>query len=330
MDLELSIGFASNPRTRPLIGGVVKPDGISLIPTVVHGSELFWRQLRFGDFDVAEMSMSSLMLTTAKGDDRWIGLPIFTTRHLFHTGILARRDSGVDTPAKLKGRRVGVPEYQQTAMLWTRGALQHEFGVHPTEMEFWMERTPAHSHAGATGFTPPPGVTVHQIPPEKSIGSMMLSGELEVALHYLREVNLVDRSTADLWHHPEIMPLFADPAAEGVRYYRATGIYPINHGMVIKREIYEKNPWVALSLFKAFERANELADEARLEHAEHHLAAGLLPPEAGAALRRPMVRHGIVANRKVLESLAEYSHEQGLTPRLMRLDELFPPELMQR
>ncbi len=102
---------------------------------------MFWRQLKFGDYDVSEMSFSSLMMARAGGNEDWVGLPIFTTRRFFHTGILVRRGSGIETPADLKGKRVGVPEYQQTA-LWTRGILQHEFGVAPKDMEFWMERVP--------------------------------------------------------------------------------------------------------------------------------------------------------------------------------------------
>src|SRR4051812_48923820 len=204
MKLQLSLGIASNPRTWPILDGRVKPDGIELVPTILHASELFWRQLRFADFDISEMSFSSLMMATARGDDRWVGLPIFTTRRFFHNDIMVRRDSGIEKPSDLKGRRVGVPEYQQTAALWTRGILQHEFGVSAPDMEFWMERVPSHSHAGGVGFKAPPGVTIHQIPIEKSLGSMMVSGELEAAIHYLRHDNLVDRSTVDLPKHPDI------------------------------------------------------------------------------------------------------------------------------
>src|SRR5579859_7325179 len=146
MNIQLSIGMAPNPRTWPIFEGKVQADGIDLVASPVHPSELFWRQLRFGDFDVSEMSFSTLMMATAKGDDRWIGLPVFTTRKFFHTEILVRRNAGIEKPSDLKGRRVGVPEYQQTAALWTRGVLEHEFGVAPREMEFWMERTPSHSH----------------------------------------------------------------------------------------------------------------------------------------------------------------------------------------
>jgi 4,5-dihydroxyphthalate decarboxylase len=330
MNIPLSIAMASNPRTWPIFDGRVKPDGITLIPSPVHPSELFWRQLRFADFDVSEMSFSSLMMARSKGDERWVGLPIFTTRKFFHAEILVRRGSGIEQPADLKGRRVGVPEYQQTAALWTRGVLEHEFGVAPKDMQFWMERGPSHSHRGAIGFAAPPGVTIHQIPPEKNIGSMMLSGELDAAIHYIVNPNLVDRSTADLWNHPDVKPLFPDPVAEGIRYYGKTGIFPINHGMVIRKEIVEKHPWVVLNLYKAFERANEIANGERLVHAEYHLAAGLLPGEARSALGMSLVRHGIKANRGVLETAARYSHEQGLTPRQMALEEIFAVNAMEQ
>ena len=213
MNLQLSIGMAANPRTWPVFDARVKPDGIDLVPSAVHPSELFWRQLKFGDFDVSEMSMSSLMMAKAQGDERWAGLPVFTTRKLFHTEILVRRGAGIEKPADLKGRRVGVPEYQQTAALWTRGALEHEFDVRARDMQWWMERVPSHSHRGAVGFDAPQGVTINQVPAEKSLGGMMLASELDAVVHYILRSNLVDRSTADLWNHPDIQPLFKDPVA---------------------------------------------------------------------------------------------------------------------
>ncbi len=327
MNLQLSIGMAENPRTWPLFDGRVKADGIDLLPSEVFPSELFWRQLKFGDFDLAEMSMSTLMMALAAGDQRFVGIPVFTTRKLFHTEILVRRAAKIEQPADLKGKRVGVPEYQQTAALWTRGALEHEFGVKARDMEWWMERVPTHSHRGAVGFEPPPGVTIKQVPAEKSLGSMMLSGEIDATVHYIRRTNLVDRSTADLAGHPEIRPLFPDPVAEGVRYYRKTGLLPINHGMVLKREIAERHPWVVLNVLKAFERASELAERERLEHARYHIDTGLASAES---LRTPLVKHGVKANRLVLETAAQYSQEQGLTPRRVKLEELFAPSALEQ
>jgi 4,5-dihydroxyphthalate decarboxylase len=325
MNLQLSIGITNNPRTWPILNGTVKPEGIDLIPTVLHPSELFWRQLHFSEFAVSEMSCSSFLIVTGQGDQRFFGLPIFTTRRFFHTSILVSRKSGIEKPADLKGKRVGVPEYQQTAALWTRGVLEHEFGASPKDMEFWMERTPEKSHGGATGFKPPPGVTVHQVPGDKSLGAMMLAGELDATIHYLSNRNLVDRSRTDLHSHPDFKTLFPDPTAEGIRFYRKTGLFPINHQAVIQREVYEKNPWVAQNLLKAFIKANEIADAERLAHVEYHLAAGLLSGDA----KTPLLHHGVKANRKVMETIAQYSLEQGLTSRLIKLDELYAPNMME-
>jgi 4,5-dihydroxyphthalate decarboxylase len=325
MNLQLSIGITNNPRTWPIIDGTVKPDGIDLIPTVLHPSELFWRQLHFAEFAVAEMSCSSFMIALGRGDARFVGLPIFTTRRFFHTSILVARKAGIDKPAELKAKRVGVPEYQQTAALWARGVLQHEFGVRPQDIEFWMERTPEKSHGGATGFTPPPGVVVKQIPADKSIGSMMLAGELDAALHYLSGRNLVDRSRADLASHPDFKYLFADPTAEGIRYYRKTGLFPINHQAVVRRDIFEKEPWVVLNLLKAFNRANDIANAQRLEHVDYHLATGLLSGDAKTTL----LHHGVRANRKVIETIAQYSLEQGLTQRPIKIEELYAPNALE-
>jgi 4,5-dihydroxyphthalate decarboxylase len=328
MDLQLSIGITNNPRTWPILDGTAKPDGIDLVKSIVPPSELFWRQLRFGDFDVSEMSFSSLLMTMARGDERWIGLPVFTTRYFFQTWALKRKDRGINSPSDLKGKRVGVPEYQQTAALWSRGILQHEFGVRPQDVEYWMERVPERSHAGAVGFKAPPGVTIHQIPPEKSIGSMLAAGELDATLMYFPGHGIIDRSTIDLSHHPDVAPLFPDPIAEGTRYFRKTGLYPINHGMIVRRSIAEKEPWVVLNLLHAFQHAADIANEQRMAQTEYHVACGLLPPEAKAALATTAVRHGIKFNRKILETAAQYSHEQGLTPRVLKLEEVFAAQTL--
>jgi 4,5-dihydroxyphthalate decarboxylase len=319
MQLQLSIGITSNPRTWPVIDGKVKPEGIELAPTVLHPSELFWRQLHHAEFAVSEMSVSSFMIIKSQGDDRFIGVPVFTTRMFFHTGMLVRRKAGIEKPADLKGKRVGVPEYQQTAAVWVRGVLQHEFGVEPKDMEFWMERPPAKSHGGATGFKAPPGVIIHTIPEEKSIGSMMLSAELDAVLFYLTAPNPIDRSRIDLASHPDIKFLFPDRIAENVRFYRKTGLYPINHMMVVRKDIAAKNPWVIKNVLDAFNRANDVADAQRLEHVEYHLASGLL----SGNVRTAIVQHGVAANRKTIETVAQYSVEQGLTQRLVKPEELF-------
>jgi 4,5-dihydroxyphthalate decarboxylase len=182
---------------------------------------------------------------------------------------------------------------------------------------------PTHSHAGALGFRPPEGVIIKKIPADKSIGSMMLTGELDAVIHYIRQTNLVDRSTADLHGHPTIKTLFPDPIAEGVRYFRKTNIFPINHTMVVRRTIAETHPFVPLCLLKAFHKANEAANRQRLEHVENHVLTGLVPESAMNSLARSLVVHGLNENQKTLEMAALYSHQQGLTNRLIGVEELF-------
>jgi 4,5-dihydroxyphthalate decarboxylase len=254
-----------------------------------------------------------------------VTLPVFTTRRFFHTGMWARSDAGIKTPADLRGKRVGVPEYQQTAALWSRGALKHEFGVDATEIEWWMERTEEVSHGGATGFKPPAGVTLHRIPATESMASMLLSGKLDAALHYIANNNLVDRSQVSLDDRTEGRYIFSDRAAESRRYFAKTGIYPINHGMVVRRSIVEKHPWVVLNLYRAFLEGKNRWLAGVSEAAEAHLETGILAPDVAAALKKDPFPYGVVANRPLLETMARYSHEQGLTPRVLALDEIFPP-----
>jgi 4,5-dihydroxyphthalate decarboxylase len=321
--LPLSIALSDNPNTRPLIDGAVQAEGIDLTATVLHPSEMFWRQLRFGEFDVSEMSMSSLLISTARGPTPWVALPAFTTREFFHTRILVRADAGIASPADLRGKRVGVPEYQQTAAIWGRGVLENEFGVPPHDMEFFMERVAGKSHGGATGFKPPAGVTVHQIPASTNIGEMLVTGQLDATLLYLTDRNLVDRSRIDLSADKRVRPLFPDRAAEGRRYYAKTGIYPINHTVVVRRALLEQHPWIALNLYAAFASARAQVLRAGGVALSSHFETGLLGDDARSALAADPMAYGVRATRKVLETIANYVHAQGLTDRLVKIEELF-------
>src|SRR5712664_927808 len=290
--LPLSRALSDNPNTRPLIDGAVKAEGLDLTATVLHPSEMFWRQLRFAEFDVSEMSMSSLLISTARGPTPWVALPVFTTREFFHTRILVRADAGIAAPADLRGKRVGVPEYQQT---------------------------------GATGFKPPAGVTVHQIPASTNIGEMLLAGELDATLLYLTDRNLVDRSRIDLSADKRVRPLFPDRAAEGRRYYAKTGIYPINHTVVIRRTLVEKHPWIALNLYSAFMAARTEVLRAGSTALASHFETGVIGEDVRKALATDPMAYGVKATRKVLDTIAQYVHAQGLTDRLVKIEELFAP-----
>ena len=327
--VHLSMCVSDNMRTLPLRDGRVTADGIELSVSTVHPSEMFWRQLRFAEFDISEMSWSSLLMAIAGGDKRWVALPVFTARGFPHTGILVRTDKGIERPQDLKGKRVAVPEYQQTSALWSRGVLQHEFGVTAWDMEWYMERTEELSHGGATGFTPPPKLKFHRIEPPANIGSMLLDGTVDASLLYLNEVNLVDRSRVDLRNRPEIRLLFRDGVAEGARYYKKTGFYPANHCVVIQRQTLEKYPWAALNVYKAFVAAKEMAHNPGRELATAYFDLDLLPSAGRRVLDIDPFPYGVKANRAMLDALINFSHEQGLTSRKLTVEEVFYPATLE-
>jgi 4,5-dihydroxyphthalate decarboxylase len=324
--MDISIALSDNHYTRPITQGRVHPQGARFLPTTVHPSEMFWRQLKYGDFDVSEMSLSSLFIAASKGDHRYVALPIYTSRTFFHTWILIRNDKGIHAPADLRGKRVGVPEYQQTAALWSRGILQHEFGVLPKEMTWFMERSPEKSHGGSTGFQPPEGVVLNKIDSKTNIGEMLVNGELDATLLYLNSKNLVDRSHIDVLGHPRIEPLFKDPFAETTRYFQKTGLFPINHTVVMKRELYEKHPWLALNIYHAFVEAKRQADTDASEAIQSMMETGALQLAQGSeaqAWQAQAKQYGMKNSKGVLETIAGYIHEQGLSASPIKIEDVF-------
>ncbi len=326
--LELSVALSDNPRTRQVIDGRVPFEGIRLVPTTVHPSEMFWRQLRFGDFDVSEMSLSTLTILTSKGNRDWVGLPIYTMRKFFHNEIVVRKDSGIDTPAQLKGARVGVPEYQQTAAIWTRGVLQHEFGVLPRDMTWWMERNDDKSHGKSSGFKAPEGVSITPVPLDTNLGDMLLKNEIDAIVHYIANNNLVDRSRIDVTADPQVKFLFPDREAESARYFKKTGIFPINHCMVIKRSVYEKHPWIALNLYSGFLAAMDQVRKDSLAWMAPYYEMGLVDRAVRGVVTKSPMPYGVKAARPVLETITQYVHEQGLCERRVALEEIFAPQTL--
>ena len=266
-DISISAGLTVNPRTRPLIQRKVGIEGCSVaISTFKGGSELFWRQLKFGDFDISEMSLSTLLILTNRALDEgansdWVALPIFTSRMYFHLGVMKRSDRGIESVQDLHGKRVGVPEYQQTAAVWTRGVLSDDFGFDPQKVDWYMERVPDISHAGITGYEPPEGISITQIPPQESIGSRLLDGTLDATLRYLPNENLVDRSRTNFAPDGVVVPLF-NAEDEARRYHELHQLFPINHAVAIHRSLVEEHPWIVLNVYHAFSTARDMVTEA--------------------------------------------------------------------
>jgi 4,5-dihydroxyphthalate decarboxylase len=261
-----------------------------------------------------------------------IALPVFPSRRLFHTELSYHTDSGIKEAGDLIGKRLGVGEYQQTAALWTRGILEHEFGVSQFKIHWYMERTEELSHGGATGFTPPPGISFQRIPPEKSMASMLVNHELDVAAissPWKNMPNVIGRShrikgSDGDWS--KVKPLFPDRMSEGARLFQKFGFLPVNHAYIIRGDIYKKYPWVAFNLYSGFVKAKQYFNERLLERIPSALFFG----QEYLATTRQMFGddpypYGVKANRKMLATLIDYSHEQGLTSKKLKIEELFAP-----
>ena len=272
--------------------------------------------------------MSSLLIMTAQGTTPWVALPVFT--RLFHyTGALVRVDRGIDVPADLRGKRLGIPEYQQTAAVWSRGVLKEHFGVDPSEIEWYMERPPEVSHGGASGFVPPPGIRLQYIPRETNMGEMVVSGALDGALLYIASNNLVDRSRIDLRKHPSVKLLFRDPNAEKRRFFAATGFMPINHCVVVRRSILDAHPWVARSLYDAFLIAKQQLRAQADALFDPFFATGAIGGTEREAFGHDLYAYGVKAARPALETIVRFGYEQGLTKRRVALEELFHSSVME-
>ncbi|HEX6172893.1 MAG TPA: hypothetical protein VF089_02685 [Candidatus Binatia bacterium] len=327
--LTLSFISAFNERVEPLMNGTVQAEGIELIPTYSHPAETFWRQLKFHEFEVAEMSMSSFLIARSQDVDM-VALPVFPSRRLFQTEISYHVDSGVSKPGDLAGRRLGVAEYQQTAALWIRGILEHDFGVSQYKIHWYMERSEEMSHGGATGFKPPAGISFNRIAPNKSLASTLLEHELDaahIASPWVLRANALDRSsriTASGADWSKIKPLFPDRMAEAQRFQKQHGFLPVNHTYIIRGDIYRKHPWVAFNLYSGFVRAKALAREKLVESIPSALFFG---PEylkrTQDIIGEDPFPYGIKANEAMLETITTYSYEQGLTPKKMNYKELF-------
>ena len=332
---KLTLGFISafNERVEPLMNGAVKAEGIELIPTYSHPAETFWRQLKFGEFEVAEMSMSSFLIAKSRGADM-VALPVFPSRRLFQTELSYNIDSAISKPEDLVGKKLGVAEYQQTAALWIRGILEHDFGVSQYKVHWYMERSEEMSHGGATGFKPPAGISFNRIPANKSLVSTLLENELDVAhvaSPFVLQANTLDRSSRIVGKNDwsKTRPLFADRMIEGERFFKKHGFLPVNHTYILRGDVYRKYPWVAFNLYSGFVKAKALARERLLEVIPSALFFGAeYMTKTRQLIGDDPFPYGIKANQAMLDTITSYSHEQGLTPRQMKPEELFAEQTL--
>lgn len=346
---DITLTFSATPfdRLLPLITGEVKPDGIILdyMPSPGGVPTLFYNQMKFQRYDLSEMSMSSFLRMRSIGWPYRL-LPVFHNRNFSYSYIHIRNGSGItqDRPEELKGKRIGIGDYQQSLGLWTRGILEMEFGVKPEDMVWYQERGEHYSHTGASteaGLSIPDNINLRYATTD--FNTMFLKGELDavtgLGLRRRRTGSQGRGGVPDLGlsrirtgsEEPDLLTLFKDPQQEAIRYYKKTGIYPPNHGTIIRESIIEEHPWVAASLMDAFEESKRLAIERLHQSPPSLLVFGQhFLQDVEEVFGTDPFPYGIKANAMAFDMAQTFSVQQGLTPKKQPLGEIYPQELIYR
>jgi 4,5-dihydroxyphthalate decarboxylase len=310
MDVTLACGRYD--RTQALMDGRVRIEGVERLTYLpLKPGDTFWRQLNHEEFDVSEMSLSSYAILRSEGDERFVAVPVFPSRVFRHSAMYLPMDSGIQAPADLKGKRVGVGDYQMTAAVWTRGYLQHEYGVRPDDMT-WVVGAPIRSIAA------PPGVPLEMLSPGSTLEAMLGHGAIDALVSVVLPHGLGTR----------VRRLFPDFRRVEAAYYRKTGIFPIMHTLAIRRRVYEANPWLAVSLHRAFCQARDLAYRwlYDIEPVSLPWITGEIE-ETRAIFGSTIWDYSIDGSRATLDALVAYLDEQRLTRRRMSVEELFVPNV---
>src|SRR5256714_7744693 len=242
--LRMTFACWDYDRTRALADGTVRPDGIDLTYLSLPVEETFFRMMRSGEFDASEMSLSSYTASLHAENPPFIAIPAFPSRFFRHSCIFVSAKSGVRRPEDLKGKRVGVPEYQMTAPVWIRGILGDEYGVKVADYEHLSGGEEEPVRIDKLKIDLPPQIRVRPIGPTQTLAQMIAAGEIDALVKA--------RAPSTFYREPEaVKRLFPDYVSAERDYYRRTKIFPIMHTVVIRRDVYERNRWVAQSLYKA-------------------------------------------------------------------------------
>ncbi|WP_284337550.1 ABC transporter substrate-binding protein [Comamonas sp. NoAH] len=317
--LELSLAIGNYDRCRPLIDGAVQIDGVKPVIMTLSPEEIFFRAFRNQEFDICELSLSSSTLQVANGNFPYVGIPVFLSRAFRHTAIYCRTDR-IQKPEDLRGKKIGLPEYQLTANVWVRAILEEDYGLKPSDVT-WVRG--GISHAGRPEklkIKLPDDVRVEDAPEGETISSLLAKGEIDG--YVAPRAPDVPEGTPNLgW-------LFRDPVEAAKDYYRRTRIFPIMHILGVRRELAERHPWLPGAIYKAFEESKVKA----LEHLSETSATKITLPfveerlkEARDLMGQDHWSYGIEANRHVLENFFKHHHAQGLSPRLVTPEDMFHP-----
>ncbi|MDB5922485.1 MAG: transporter substrate-binding protein [Betaproteobacteria bacterium] len=323
--LRLTLSCWAYDRMRALADGRVQPDGIDLNFLDLPVEETFFRMLRNREFDVAELSLSSYTVSLFREPRPFVAIPVFPSRMFRHSCIFVSTKSGIREPEDLAGKRIGTPEYQMTAPVWIRGILQDEYGVNVESCEYFTGGQEEPGREEKLKLDLPPQIKVRPIGPEKTLSQMLAAGEID-ALHS-------PRMPSTLHTQPDKVKRLFEPYIDVERaYYRKTRIFPIMHAIAIKREVYERNPWIAMSLYKAFVQSQKIAYDELYETAALRTMLPWMIAEI-EDVRRDMGHdwwpYGFGRNRAGLDTFLRYHHEQGLSKHRLEPETLFAPETME-
>jgi 4,5-dihydroxyphthalate decarboxylase len=323
--LKLSLACWDYDRTRALADGSVSADGIDLVYLNLPVEETFFRMLRKKEFDCAEMSLSSYVISLQQKDPPFVAIPVFPSRFFRHSCIFVSAKSDIRRPEQLVRKRIGVPEYQMTAAVWIRGILSDEFRVPAHSAHYLSGGLEETGRAEKLKLDLPAKFHVKPIGPQQTLARMLADGDID-ALHSAR-------APSTLHSRPKaVRRLFEDYVGVELDYFRRTRIFPIMHTVVIRRELYRKYPWIAGSLTKAFAAAQkktyaDLAETAALKAMLPWLVAHV--EQARREMGADWWSYGLAPNRHVLETFLRYHREQGLSKRRLSPEDLFAPETME-
>ena len=322
--LRLTFACWEYDRTRALAEGMVRPDGVELTYLTLPVEETFFRMMRSREFDASEMSLSSYVKTLNSDKPPFIAIPVFPSRSFRHSCIFVSAKSGIRKPEDLKGKRVAAPEYQMTAPVWIRGILSDDYGVKVTDVQHLSGGEEEPGRVEKLKLDLPSHISYSPIPANKTISRMLADGELDAFV--------TARAPSTFYSEPDkVKRLFPDYVEREKDFYRRTKIFPIMHTVVIKREVYDANPWIAQALYKAFEVSKK---QTLHQLSETHVLANMLPwlvahvEEAKSLLGEDWWPYGLEANRHVLETFLRYHHEQGLSKRRFTPEEIFARETL--
>ena len=318
--LKLSIAIGNYDRMRPLFDGAVQIDGVDPVFMTLPPEEIFFRAFRTEDFDICELSMSSFTVKTALGNCPYVGVPAFVSRAFRHNSIYVRTDR-IKTPSDLKGKRIGLPEYQLTACVWARIILEQDYGIKPSDVTWVRGGIDDPSRPEKITIKLPPDVRLENAPEGKTISQLLESGEID-AFVAPRVPSLAGRK------NPNIGWLFPDPVAAGRDYYKRTGIFPIMHVTGVRRSLVEQHPWLPAAVLKAFEESKAKCLEALEDTATSKVTLPFVEEQLRAArdlMGDDFWSYGLAKNRKVLETFLRHHHAEGLSSRLLTPEEMFHP-----